>query len=204
VLLIVVIPPEIVITIVENPTINEESKDQAEAEAVAVVLEEVAIIAVSLDTFLENVLIKRAVVVVIEAAVAAVEERVDRAQAAVLLPVDVLTAEKMGTFQENALTKRTVVEIGAAAADQVVESVQKEAAEVVAGVITAAKKGTFPGNAPLSDPEEEEAAGEEVIDRVGVVEIEKGVILVEIPVISQETVHLLVRSEIRLLSCVCD
>jgi hypothetical protein len=201
VLLIVVIPPEIVTTMVENPTINEESK--GEAEVVEAALEEVAIIAVSLDTFLENVLTKRAVVVVIEVAVAAVEERVDRAQAAVLL-VDVLTAEKMGTFQENALTKRTVVEIGAAAADQVVESVQKEAAEVVAGVITAAKKGTFPGNAPLSDPEEEEAAGEEVIDRVGVVEIERGVILVEIPVIFQETVQLLVRSEIRLLSCVCD
>jgi len=200
VLLMVVIPPEIMTTMVGNPTINEESIGVA-AEAVA--LEEVAIIAVSLDTFLENVLTKRAVVVVIEVAVAAVEERVDRAQAAVLL-VDVLTAEKMGTFQENALTKRTVVEIGAAAADQVVESVQKEAAEVVAGVITAAKKGTFPGNAPLSDPEEEEAAGEEVIDRVGVVEIERGVILVEIPVIFQETVQLLVRSEIRLLSCVCD
>jgi hypothetical protein len=156
-----------------------------------VALEEVAIIAVSLDTFLENVLTKRAVVVVIGAAVA-VEERVDRAPAAVL-PVDVITAEKMGTFQENVLTKRTAVEIGEAAEDQVVENVQKE--EVVAGVITAAKKDTFQGNVPLSDPEEEEEAGEEVIDRVGVVEIEKGVILVEIPVISQETVHLLVRTK---------
>jgi len=194
VLLIVVIPPEIVTTMVENPTINEESK--GEAEVVEAALEEVAIIAVSLDTFLENVLIKRAVVVVIEAAVAAVEDRVvDRAPAAVL-PVDVITAEKMGTFPENVLTKRTAVEIGEAAEDPVVESVQKEE-EVVAGVITAVKRDTFQGNVPLSDPEEEEEAGEEVIDRVGVVEIEKGVILVEIPVISQETVHLLVKTEIR-------
>jgi len=184
VLLIVVIPPEIVITIVENPTINEESKDQAEAEAVAVVLEEVAIIAVSLDTFLENVLTKR-----MEVRIEAEEDLPDRAAAAVLL-VDVLTAEKMGTFLENVLTKRpAVVEIGAADRETLVQNQEEE--EEVAGVSTAAKKDTFQGNVPMSEEEVEV-----VIDRVRVVEREKGVILVEIPVIFQETVLKLVRTEI--------
>jgi len=71
---------------------------------------------------------------------------------------------------------------------------------VVVVVITVVRKGIFPENVLMPDPEE---VVEEVTDRVGVVEIEKGVLLVEIPVISLEIARNLPKTFMDYCYC-CD
>jgi len=178
VLRIVVIHQEIVIMILENPITNEiETAAQVEEAVLEAVLEEDAIIVVSLATFLVNVRIKR---------VAVVEIVVDDPAVIPVVLAAAITVAKMVTFLVNVL--RADLEVDEINVD-LREILEAAKAEVVAGVITVVKKDTFLENV-LMDPEEVEE-----IDRVGV-EIEeeaRGVLLVEIPVISLEIAQLLLR-----------
>jgi len=169
-----------IVIMMEESLITKETEMAEMAVVLEVVQEVVAIIAVSLDTFLENVLTKR----LAEVGMVEVEIAEDQILDLVLV-VAVITAVKKDTFPENVL--KVDLEAEEIKVDQVVEIMEKE----VAVVLTVAKKDTFPENVLMPDLE---AVVEAVIDLVGVVEIEKGVILVEIPVISQEIALNLLRT----------